>query len=305
MNAPKRLLNPSYVAVLLATAWLATIALLKLFAGNPGDLPKVVLESSPLGETDTFALAITIELSIALFAITRPRFGWMLLAAIYVVFEVVLATLIASGAKSCGCAGGAISIPPLVMTAIDSVLLLALLATQPWKRLVNPAVHVVVVALGLVVLAVVPWYTVKGRSGGAAPSFVVIHPDHWVNQVVYDVKELTDHLEPADVEKLPTDGLVLLWRQSCEHCRDHLRTLANDAALNDGTHPIVLVQLRDDLKNAPVVDALPQGPHVTMLQFKLGPDFAIQTPWELHVEGGVITKALDEEHAKAEAAAKQ
>jgi len=305
MNDSKRLLNPSYVAVLLATAWLAAIALMKLFAGNPGDLPPVVLERSPFGDSETFALAITVELSIALLALTRPRLGWVLLVGLYGVFELVLATLIASGATSCGCAGGAISISPLVMMAIDTVLLLAVLASQPWKQLVNPALHIGIVVAGLVVLAVAPWLKVQKDTTGPSARFVVLHPDRWVNQVVYDVKELTDQLDPADVEKLPTDGLVLLWRQSCEHCRDHLRNLANDAALNDGTHPIVLVQIRDDLKNAPVVDALPQGPHVTQLQFKLGPDFALQTPWELHLEGGVITKALDEEHAKAAAAAKQ
>ncbi|MFO1009086.1 MAG: hypothetical protein U1F29_03400 [Planctomycetota bacterium] len=300
MSEPKRTWNLSYAALVAATLWLAAIALAKLVAGNPGDLPKVVLETSPFGETVTFAVAISIELAIALFALARPKVGWFLLTGLFLVFEAVLASLIASGAKSCGCAGGAISIPPVLMAAIDGVLLLALLATQPWKRMAGPAVHAAVVAVGLVVLAVVPWMVVSGRSSGPSASFIVIHPERWVGQVVYDVQELKDHLAPGDVEKLPTDGLVLLWRQSCEHCRDHLRNLANDAQLNDGTHPIVLLQIQDDLKNAPVVDAMPEGPHVTKLQFPVGPDFAIQTPWELHVEGGVVVKALDEEHAKSE-----
>ncbi|MBI5363066.1 MAG: hypothetical protein HZA53_07785 [Planctomycetes bacterium] len=289
--------------MLLATAWLALIACMKLFAGNPGDLPKVVLDRSPLAETPTFAVAIAVELSVALVALARPRIGWVLLAGLYLVFEAVLATLIASGAKSCGCAGGAISIPPLVMAAVDSVLLLLVVATQPWKRLVNPPVHWGVLAAGLAIVVSVPWFHVQKRAGGEKPAFVVLHPDRWVGQMVFDAPELVAQLEPADVEKLPTDGLVLLWRQSCDHCREHLLALANDKVRNDGSRPIVLVQLRDDLDKTSIVDVKPEGAHVTNLQFKIGPEFALQTPWELHVEGGVITKALDEEHAVAEAAA--
>lgn len=299
MSETKRTLNPSYVAVLLAAAWLAAISLAKLLAGNPGDLPKVVLDRSPFGETPTFALVISIELSVALLALLRPRVGWIPLAGLYLVFEAVLASLIAAGAKSCGCAGGALSIPPVLMASVDGALLLFLVATAPWKRLASPKVHAGLVLAGLVVVAAAPWILVERRSTGPNASFVVLHPDRWVGQVVYDVQELTEHLQPADVEKLPADGILLLWRQSCEHCRDHLRALANDSKLNDGSHPIVLVQIRDDLKNDSVVDAMPQGAHVTHLAFREGPQFALQTPWELHVEGGTITQALDEERAQA------
>lgn len=302
MNAPQRSSwNPSYVAVLLAAGWLAAISLMKMFAGNPSDLPKLVLDRAPFPPETTFPIVITIELAVALLACARPRIGWIPLVALYFVFEAVLVALIAQGAKSCGCAGGAISIPPMVMASIDSALLLFVLGTRPWSRLSGPRLDVRLVGAGLVALAAAPWFVVQERMHSAAPGFVVIHPLQWVGQLVYDVQELKDHLDPADVEKLPTDGLVLLWRQSCEHCRDHLRLLVNDKVKNDGSKPIVLVQILDDLKNAPVVDALPEGQHVTRLAFKQGPEFAIQTPWELHVEGGIVTRALDEEHARAEA----
>ena len=299
MSEPKRLLNPSYVAVLLATAWLAAIALMKLFAGNPGDLPRVVLDHTPFEATPTFALVIAVELSVALVALLRPRVGWVLLAGLYLVFEAVLAALIAAGAKSCGCAGGAITISPLVMCAIDTTLLLLLVASRPWKNLVDPRVPAGALVALVAVAIGFPWFKVEQRAGGETPAFLVLHPDRWVGQMIFDAPELVAHLEPADVEKLPTDGLVLLWRQSCDHCRDHLIALANDKVQHDGSKPIVLVQLRDDLDKSSQVEVFPEGAHVTRLQFKVGPTFAIQTPWELHVEGGTITKALDAEQSKA------
>jgi hypothetical protein len=296
---------PSYVAILLASGWLAAIALLKLFAGNPMDLPKVVLEASPFDPETTFPLAIAIELVVALVALCRPRVGWIPLVGLYLVFEAVLAALIASGAKSCGCAGGAISIHPIVMSAIDGALLIGVLAGRPWRLQGGPWVGVPVLAVGLVVLAVAPFPIVSFRMRGnttAPPSFVVLHPDRWVQQLIFDVPELKDHLEPGDLEKLPTDGLVLVWRQTCEHCRDHLRELVNDKVRNDGTKPIALVQIKDDLDKTAIVDVFPEGPHVTRLGFKVGPQYALQTPWEIHVEGGMVLRALDGEHAKAAAA---
>lgn len=302
MNAPPRSIwSLSYVAILLASVWLAAIALLKLFAGNPGDLPKVVLDRSPFDPETTFPLAISIELAVAFVACVRPRVGWIALVGLYLVFEAVLAALIASGAKSCGCAGGAISIHPVVMSAIDGALLLFVLAMRPWSRTEGPRMGPVLLVAGLVVLAVAPWLKVRDRmqGGGGPPAFVVLHPDRWVQQVIYDVPELKDHLEPGDLDKLPTDGLVLLWRQTCDHCKEHLAGIAGDRVQNDGTKPIALVQIKDDLDKTAIVDVMPEGPHVTKLAFKVGPQYTIQTPWEIHVEGGTVTRALDGEHAKA------
>lgn len=297
--------DAGYVAILLAASWLATISLLKLFSGNPGDLPPIVRERSPFSPETTLPIAITIELAIAFLALTRPRIGWIPLVAIYLVFELVLSTLIASGATSCGCGGGAIKIHPLVMASIDGALLAFVVLTRPWKRVGGPALHVGLLAAGLVVLAVAPALTIRGRQSDptSASSFVMLEPNKWVGQLVFDVKDFQAHMQPADVEKLPTDGVIVLWRQGCEHCAKHLREMANDTALNDGSKQITLVQIKDDLKDGRAVDAMPQGPHVSMLEFKEGPTFVITTPWELSVEGGTITSALDEEQANAKKAA--
>lgn len=306
-DAPRFRFDLGYLAIVLAAGWLATISTLKLVSGNPGDLPPIVRESSPFDPTTTLILAVAIELSIAFVALARPKLGWIPLAAIYLVFELVLSTLIASGATSCGCGGGALKIHPIVMASIDGALLLFVLATRPWKRAAGPALPLVGLAAGVIVLAIVPWQTIHVRQSDptSASSFVMLDPRKWVGQLVYDVPDLKQHMAPTDVEKLPTDGLIVLWRQGCSHCAEHLREMANDSALNDGSKQITLVQIKDDLEDGRAVDALPQGGHVTMLEFREGPTFVITTPWEVVVEGGMVTAALDEEQSKAKKAAGQ
>lgn len=307
--------NAAGIAVRLCATWLLVGALFKLFKGTPGDLPKSFVELSPFSVEVTFVLAISVELALVALAFTRPKLAWLPLALLFAFFEFLLAGLIASGAKSCGCMGGSITITPIVMASIDSVFLLAMLATQPWKRTPGPNLRLALA--GVIALACAAWPplqlraelvgfkptpvdgTVQTGAPAPTPRFIVIHPDQWVGQSIFDVRELSDHMEPGDADKLPTDGYIVVWRHSCEHCKKHLHELANDRVKNDGTKPIVLVQIRDDLEMAPVVDALPQGPHVTQIALKIGPAFAIQTPWEIVVEGGVVTAALDEEHAEA------
>lgn len=292
----------AYVAIGLAVAWLAYIALLKMFAGNPMDLPKPVLGRSPFAPDVTFVVAVSIELAVAVFAITKPRWGWIPLAALFVVFEAVLSSLIAAGEKSCGCAGGALTIKPAVMAAIDGALLLFVLASRPWT-IRGRGMPWWIPALGLVVAGVAPKLEYDARTTGPNADTVSYDPHAWKGQLIFDVKQLTDHLKPEDVDKLPTDGLVVLWRQSCEHCAEHLRVLAGDAKRNDGSRPIVLVQIQDDLDLDPQVHVMPEGSHVTRIAMKVGPRFAMPTPWELVVEGGTITKVLDEAESKAEQAA--
>jgi len=287
------------ITVRLCALWLAVGALFKLFLGTPGDLPKAFVELLPIPVETAFPLVISAELALVVLAMARPAWAWIPLTGLFLFFEFLLSQLIAAGATSCGCMGGTIEISPVVMAVIDGVLLLAMLASRPWARRAGPDLSLAVLALGLVIAAVVPWLYIEKRTSGPEAEFVVIHPERWVNQVIYDVAELQQHMHPGDVEKLPTDGFVILWRQSCEHCAAHLHELANDKVKNDGSRPIVLLQILDDLENARVVTAMPQGPHVSELQFKQGPQFAIQAPWEIVVEGGLVTAALDEEHAKA------
>src|SRR5262245_61383435 len=122
------------VCVWLIAAWVLTGAVFKLFWGTPALLPQVVRDV-PLELGLTYKLAIGIELAIVAVALTKPRVGWWLQAALLVVFDVVLTTQIAAGVENCGCFGAKLEVDPHVMMAIDSALLAGLLVARPWRNL--------------------------------------------------------------------------------------------------------------------------------------------------------------------------
>ncbi|RME70980.1 MAG: hypothetical protein D6776_10935, partial [Planctomycetota bacterium] len=131
MPTPRRARLTRLFVELLVPAWIATGAILKLVDGSPRTLPRSVLRlASELGVHDLhawLAVLIGIELTVAIVAMTLPRIGRWLAAALLVVFIGVLATELARGASHCGCLG-AWSPPPVVMLGIDATLLAALLA---------------------------------------------------------------------------------------------------------------------------------------------------------------------------------
>lgn len=296
-QASRRDLTP--LAVRAAALWLAAGALFKLFAGTPADLP-AVLHDLPLSTDLFFKLAIGVELSLVCAAVLRPRLAWLPMVALFLVFDAILAIALSQGAESCGCFGSSVTIPPAVMMAIDSVLLLAILATRPWQSTssgIGPAP-----ALPLLVAACLalpfPYIgsteiQVDEETGTFNPEevrYVVIEPETWKDQLVYD----TDfaRLFPAEVETLPTDGLYVFWRWTCDHCAEHLQALADT---DDGSRPIVLVRLIED-QDSPenqAVLAMPTGGHVTELSLPAGPQYVIETPAEFILEGGMIVSATE------------
>jgi hypothetical protein len=110
---------------------------------------------------------------------------------------------------------------------------------------------------------------------------------------VFEIGELAPFV-PGD--KLPTDGKLVLWRQGCTHCAAHLRKMARE---DDGSQPIVMLQIQDDLKDSRAVDAMPNGPHVTMLATPADKEIVVTTPWELHVAGGVVDGTISPKEAEA------
>jgi len=82
----------------------------------------------------TYNLAIGIELAISVVALTKPRWGWWMQAALLLVFDLVLSTQIAAGETNCGCFGAKLSVDPRVMLAADSALLVGLLAASYFAR---------------------------------------------------------------------------------------------------------------------------------------------------------------------------
>ncbi|NOT32444.1 MAG: hypothetical protein HOP15_18520 [Planctomycetes bacterium] len=278
----------------LIAAWVLTGAAFKLFWGTPALLPEVVRDL-PLELGLTYKLAIGIELAIVLVALAKPRWGWLLQAALLLVFDAVLTTQIAAGAESCGCFGSKLSMPPWVMMAIDSALLAGLLLARPWKHFgagVNPIVPVALAAVGLAL----PWFHDREvRQGEVVENgqpvegrWIELDLAKWVGQDIWDTPlgqaPLNQYL---DVNQLPLDGLWVFWRATCEHCAKHLEDLAQG---EHGERLLTLVQIEerhDTLANR-VVHVLPDGNFVQSARLPASISYLITTPGELELEGGKV-----------------
>jgi methylamine utilization protein MauE len=293
------------VCVVLIATWVATGAVFKLFWGTPALLPRPVIATGEWLGLElglTYKLTIGLELAIVALALTRPRLGWWCLAAILVVFDVVLTSQIKEGETSCGCFGSGFSPSPKVMLTIDSVLLLALLAARPWSS-AGPglplSVPVVLGALGLAL----PWFhdrelkptiTKDGEeldlSGSA---YMVLDVEDWVGQEIWDTPLGQPPLNAyIDVASLPLDGLWVFYRQTCDHCAKHLAKLAES---EHGERLITLVQLEepnDTLANR-VVNAMPDGNFVQHARLPPSISYMLQTPAELVLEGGKVVSATE------------
>ncbi len=303
MNDSTKVSPLARLALGLCAIWLAAGALAKLFFGSPTLLPAVIREPVPVNLLDfAYTLVIGIELSLVALAFLRPRQAWPLYIALYAFFDFVLTTQLAAGAESCGCFGGGLKVSPALMMVVDSALLLFLLATKPWASLKSRGAGIGIVVGALILAFALPavWIRVRQSEGSVkpspgngtpppvkAPAWLTLDPAKWVGKSVYDVEELTKWV-PA--EKLPSDGQIVLWRQGCTHCADHLRQMANG---DKGDHPILLLQIQDDEKDSRAVDALPTGAHVTTAEFPKGMQVVLETPWEITVAGGNVTAALD------------
>jgi hypothetical protein len=284
------------IAVRLAGAWILAGALAKLFLGTPSDLPQMVRKLSPFGLDLTFHLIIGVELALVSLAWIRPKLAWPLVLALFAFFDFILVSQLAAGADSCGCFGGHIKVSPWIMLAVDSALILAMLASRPWSSMGPTGARLLPLAAAIAVSFAAPWVLIRAPQAPAPDAkpagYVILEPEKWMNHSIDDLGELTRWV---GVDKIPTDGKIVLWRQGCEHCAAHLRMMAGR---NDASELILLVQLRDDLKSSRAVDLMPEGPNVTRAEFPENQDVTAITPWELHVSGGVVTASLDEEHAK-------
>jgi hypothetical protein len=234
------------------------------------------------------------------------------MVALFAFFDFVLTTQIAAGAESCGCFGGGMKVSPKLMMAVDSALLLFLLATKPWSSIKRGGAGIGLVLGALLLSFALPAVWIRVRQSETpvtpatgsgttapvvkAPAWLTLDPAKWVGKSVYDIEEITKWI-PA--EKLPSDGKIVLWRQGCTHCAEHLRAMANG---DKGEHPILLLQIQDDEKDSRAVDALPAGAHVTLAEFPKGMQVVLETPWDITVAGGNVTAALD--RAALEAAPK-
>jgi hypothetical protein len=258
---------------------------------------------SPFDPDLTFRVAIALELSIFCLAVLKPHLGWVPLAALFAFFVALLVPMVASGAESCGCGGGSIKMKPILMLSVDGALLLAILLARPWRWLSGPGLSSLALVVGIAIAWSAPWLLIhsastsdgpilvdastgKVTSGGTEVRYVNLDPAKWEGQEVYDVADLTAWV-PAEV--LPIEGTIVFWRQSCDVCAAHLRKMAGE---NDGTRQVLLVQVRDDLKNERAVDALPEGGNVVSRALPEDVQFVLETPCEITVQGGIVTQVV-------------
>jgi len=284
----------------LIAAWILTGALFKLFWGTPALLPAVVRDV-PLELGVTYNLAIGIELAIAGIALLAPRVGWVLEAALLLVFDVVLTTQIAAGDASCGCFGAKLSMPPWVMMLVDSVLLVGLLALRPWSVRLLGLPIVVPAAVAAAALAV-PWFLdrevttgeVAAHGAPAENAWMELDVDSWVGMDIWDTKLGQPPLNQyIDVMKLPLDGLWVFWRADCEHCAKHLGHMKQ---VETGQRLVTLVRLEQahDTEANRVVHEMPDGNFVQFASLPASIGYILTTPAELLLEGGKIVAARDD-----------
>ena len=307
---------PAVFALLAASAWIATGALYKLLDGTPSDLPGTVLDfadTSGLELNTIYVTAIGIELAIVTFALLKPKLGWLPVVAQYLVFIGILANEIARGADSCGCVGGNIEVHPAVMLCVDAALLLGLLITRPWSSLTTKLLLPAPLALiAAVAVAYVPRLDHFDRStsiedivlGGSsaeatdADGSEADDPSAGTGYVVIDLAgAVGKNVADTDLGKLlgaecPTEGKVVLWRISCDHCAAHLEELQRKEAeaMAAGQFPenLSLVRVPDDASSAPLVEIKPEMV-LADLTLPEGYEYVVETPSEVTIAGGVVT----------------
>lgn len=302
---PDRRARLFVVALGLVSAWVLLGAVFKLFWGTPALLPKPVIANGERLGFDlglTYRVAIGLELAIVAVALTRPRLGWWALAALLVVFDLVLTAQIAAGETQCGCFGASFSPSPKVMLALDTALLVFLLATRPWSSARRGLPLAIPVALAAVGLAL-PWFfdrelkptlTVDGQDVEVQDGdYLVLDLENWVGKDIWDSPLGQPPLSASiDVNALALDGLWVFWRADCDHCKDHLAEMKTK---EQGQRLLVLVQLEqktDTLANR-VVHELPDGNFVQHATLPASIQYVLSTPGELLLEAGKIVAAKE------------
>lgn len=294
-----------WAALIAVALWVLLGAVFKLLWGTPALLPKPVIATAARMGLDlglTYKLAIGLEFAVVAVALLRPRLGWWALAGLLVVFDLVLSAQMAAGEDTCGCFGANFSPSPSVMLAIDTTLLVALLATRPWSSASQGAPLFAAAAVGALGLAL-PWLfdrelaptNTKNGEGldVSRNAYVVFELDKWVGKDVWDTPLGRAPLSASiDVNALALDGLWVFWRATCDHCAEHLQKLKS---VERGARLLVLVQLEEkhDTPANRVVHDLPEGAFVQHASLPASIEYVLQTPSEIRLEGGRIVAARE------------
>ena len=306
--------------VRLAAAWIGLGAVLKTFSGLPGDLPAPVL-ALDLDPILVVTVAAGVETLVAVVALAAPQIGWWPVAALLALFTSILAGHWWQGGGSCGCFGTALILPAWLMIAIDVGLLAGTIVAARAARgsMSGPSSRTgvkVACGLGLVlaiaaaaiadrrlesvrpvesIAAVVPPDLTASAPPRAwsmptdLPAQVLLRPSQWIGKPLAD----TEFGRWVDTSGFPADGRMILYYESCNHCADHLRSLADGQEADPAAAPaFILAQIPTPkaYTGRLFVDRVPKAAvHVTL------PDavgaYVITPPWDVFLEGGRVVRA--------------
>lgn len=260
--------------------WILAGATVKALVATPGDLPKIVREI-PLSMGTVFSLVVAIEALVGVLALVRPGRAWPVAGLLLLAYAVVAATQMAAGEHSCGCFGEKIPVRPWAMLAIDAGFVALLLASKPWRLAKGGRADAITLLVAMVAafgMALVGERTIVGKP------YVELDVESWIGTPIRKTP-LAKEVDLSDAR----DGVWIIWRDSCEVCKDCLEEYMR---ITPGSIELTLVRLPPDGKPGQV-HVLPTGPFVHRIDLPDPPDWWLKgaTPARFVVENGIVTAA--------------
>ncbi|MFT5051351.1 MAG: hypothetical protein ACI8QZ_002762 [Chlamydiales bacterium] len=117
------------------------------------------------------------------------------------------------------------------------------------------------------------------------PDFHWFETDDWLDQEVHDI-DLSLFLDP---DLLPTDCEIVLYRQTCDHCKEHLEKLTMEPPMM----PLVLLRVVE-IGDTPENDIIVVKPtdHIPMELPAIPRGYGIETPMQVNLSGWIVTEVI-------------
>lgn len=315
---------------LIVPCWVLVGAGIKLYTRNPNLLPEPLLEvirsmGNLFGVEDpgwwlgiSFRTLIGAEIALALIMLFAPRLARAAASFVLAIFIAVLVATMAMAARrdgisaiwsgSCGCFGSA-SPPPIIMFAIDAILLVGVIVFRPIREHPKGSPWLTVlgaILVGFSVAFLVPDKTITYDPSSNSidtskfgPMPTALEPNYFTTFSNWVGSPLASHPLAKIISRPLPDWIntgrfhLVYYREDCEHCHDLLENFFAGPL----DTPTIAVKVPDhDPNNAmsmPCDECL-------MHELPSGPNYIITTPILLTVENGTVLSVCEdpEDHAK-------